>query len=248
MLRTNTPNLCLPLQNISLFNDLVERVQSRAGHLPGMACFYGHSGYGKSWAARQGAHRSGAFYIELSDSVTRKSLCEQILNEIGLGNGAVKGSTVRLVEAINDRLAETGDRPLIIDEADFLLKKGLLDLVRGFHDKSQAPIILLGEELLPAKLQANERFHNRMLDWVAALPCGIEDAGIIARAKNDGIAIDEDLIEAITRACDGRVRRIMVNLQQVVSFAKQTAKKKVNIKDWGDRPFFTGEPPRRRPV
>jgi DNA transposition AAA+ family ATPase len=240
-----TTNLCLPLKNVMLFAELVDRVQNRPRHLPGMACFYGPSGYGKSRSATFGAHRAGAFYIELDDSFTRRTLCQKILVELGLG-GAVKGALPDLVAAIVDRLAETGDRPLIIDEADFLIRKGMIDIVRALHDKSQAPVILIGEELLPTKLQAYERTHNRMLDWVAAQPCDLSDATLIATKMAGGIEIAPDLVEAIAKASDGRVRRVMVNLEQVVSFATTVGKKKMSLKDWGDRALFTGEPPRRR--
>lgn len=239
------PNLCLPLKNVMLFAELVDRVQSRPSHLPGMACFYGPSGYGKSRSATFGAHKAGAFYVEMDDTFTRKTLCEKVLIELGLG-GSAKGSVASLMAQIVDRLAETGDRPLIIDEADFLVKKGMIDIVRAFHDKSQAPVILIGEELLPQKLQAFERAHNRMLDWVPAQPCDLEDAGLIASRMGQGVEIADDLVAAIAKASDGRVRRIMVNLEQVVARAKQRNKRRMTLADWGDAPLFTGQPPKRR--
>ena len=242
---SKTTNLCLPLKNVMLFAELVDRVQNRPRHLPGMACFYGPSGYGKSRSAAFGAHRAGAFYVEMDESFTKRTLCQKICIELGLGN-AVKSSLPDLVGIITDRLAETGDRPLIIDEADFLIKKGMVDIVRALHDKSQAPIILIGEELLPSKLQGFERTHNRMLDWVAAQPCDLADAALIADKMSDGIEITDDLVEAIAKASDGRVRRVMVNLEQVVTFGRTIARKKLTLKDWGERPLFTGEPPKRR--
>lgn len=238
-------NLCLPLKNVMLFAELVDRVRHRAAHLPGMACFYGPSGYGKSRSATFGAHKAGAFYVECDDTFTRKVLCERILIELGLG-GAIRGSVSTMVAQIIDRLAETQDRPLILDEADFLIKKGMIDVVRALHDKSQAPVILIGEELLPQKLQAHERAHNRMLDWVAAQPCDLEDASLIAARMASGIEIGDDLVAAIAQASGGRVRRVLVNLEQVVALAKARNKRVMRMADWGDRPFFTGEPPKRR--
>lgn len=238
-------NLCLPLKNVMLFSDLVDRVRNRGSHLPGMACFYGPSGYGKSRSAAFGAHQSSAFYVEMDDSFTRHTLCRKIMIELGLG-GALKANLSQLVEMIINRLSETGDRPLIIDEADFLLKRGMIDLVRAFHDKSEAPIILIGEELLPSKLEQYERTHNRMLDWVAAQPCDRNDLAIIADSISDGIEIADDLMNAIAKASDGRVRRVMVNINQVIQYARITARQTITLADWGQRSLFTGEPPRRR--
>ncbi len=238
-------NLCLPLKNVTLFAELIDKVCNRADHLPGMACFYGPSGYGKSRSATHGANKHGAFYVECDDSFTKKTLCEKILVELGFG-GAIKGSVSAMVAQIIDRLAETADRPLIIDEADFLVKKGMIDVVRAFHDKSKAPVILIGEEQLPSKLMAHERAHNRMLDWVAAQPCDLDDTATIVARMSQGIEIGDDLVAAIAQASGGRVRRVMVNLEQVIAAAKAHKKRVMRLADWGDRMLFTGEPPKRR--
>jgi DNA transposition AAA+ family ATPase len=241
-----TPNFFLPLKNVMLFQELVEQVCSRSSHLPGMACFYGPSGYGKTKSATYGANHSSAFYVELNDTTTRKHLCQQILIEVGLPDLARKAAVPDMVNAIQARLAETGDRPLIIDEADFLLKKGLIDTVRALHDKSGAPVILIGEELLPQKLKAHERAHNRMLNWVAAQPCDLDDTGLIAERLGHGTTFGEDLVAAIHKASGGRIRRVLVNVEMVVGFAKAASKTHIDCAAWGARPLSTGEPPSRR--
>ncbi|MGB4867277.1 MAG: ATP-binding protein [Hyphomicrobium sp.] len=234
-----------PLRNLGLFSELVDRVITRSPSLPGMACFYGHSGYGKTFSAVYAANKSRAYYVEVGETWTRKTLCHAILRELGLG-GAVQGTLPDLVSSIVDRLAEDRDRPLIIDEADHVVKKGMVDLVREIHDKSQAPVIWIGEELLPVKLQKFERTHNRMLDWVAALPCDVTDTRHLARLNAPGIDIADDLINAVAKASDGRARRIAVNCDRVRERAVALGKKKITLADWGSQPFFTGEPPRRR--
>lgn len=234
-----------PLRNMALFYELTERVMRRASHLPGMACFYGHSGYGKTFSAVWAANKSRAYYVELGETWTRKTLCTAILRELGLGGGG-QTSLPDLVSSIVDRLAEERDRPLIIDEADFLVRKGMIDLVREIHDKSQAPVILIGEELLPVKLQKFERTHNRMLDWVAAVPCDAADARQLAKLYSGGLDIEDDLLAAVVKASDGRARRLAVNFDRIRERALLKSKKSMSLADWGSDPFFTGEPPRRR--
>lgn len=235
-----------PLRNMALFSELMQRVMHRESHLPGMACFYGHSGYGKTFSAIWAANRARAYYVELGETWTRKTLCQSILRELGLTSMMGQGALPDLVSAIVDRLAEERDRPLIIDEADFLVKKGMIDLVREIHDKSQAPVILIGEELLPVKLQKYERTHNRMLDWVAAVPCDLKDAKQLAQLYVPAVEIDDGLVAAIAKASDGRARRIAVNLERVRERAQLQGRKRMSLAEWGDEPFFTGEPPRRR--
>lgn len=234
-----------PLRNMALFYELIERVMKRDPHLPGMACFSGHSGYGKTFSAVWAANRARAFYVELGETWTRKTLCVSILRELGLPNIS-QSSLPDLVSAIVDRLAEERDRPLIIDEADFLAKKGMIDLVREIHDKSQAPVILIGEEMLPQKLQRFERTHNRMLDWVSAVPCDRTDTKQLVKLYAPGIDIIDDLLEAVMKASDGRARRIAVNLARIRERATLNGKSRMSLADWGSDPMFTGEPPRRR--
>lgn len=233
-----------PLRNMVLFNGLLDRVLGRGPNLPGMATFYGPSGYGKTFSAVWGAARANARYVRLGETTTRKTMCQDIVRELGI-SGLPGGQLTDLVDAIVDALAETNS-PLIIDEADFLVKKGLVDLARELHDRSGAPVILIGEELLPAKLGKFERTHNRMLDWVAAIPCDLRDAQQLARVYCAGVDVDDDLIGAIAKASEGRARRIGVNLHRVREKAKVMGKSRMTLADWGDEAWFTGEPPKRR--
>lgn len=237
-----TGNLA-PLKNVVLFRGLVDRVIKRAPHLPGMACFFGHSGYGKTFSAASTANRVKAFYVEVGETWTRRTLADHIITELGL---TARGNIGDRVALIVDRLQEDPTRPLIIDEADFVVKKGMVDLVREIHDKSQCPVILIGEELLPQKLQAYERAHNRMLDWVAAQPCDLDDAQHLARLYAPGLAISDDLLKSLVRASDGRARRICVNLERLREEAMTQGRKAMDEKTWDARNWFTGEPPKRR--
>jgi DNA transposition AAA+ family ATPase len=232
-----------PLRNVGLFKELVEKVQSRAQHLPGMACFYGHSGYGKTRSAVLAANRSCAWYVEMGETWTRSSLCDAILHEL---SETASGRIAHKMQIIIDRMGETPDRPLIIDEADFIIRRGMVDMIREIHDKSQAPIVFIGEEMLPVKLQTFERAHNRVLDWLAAQPCDLDDARLLAELYAPGIIFADDLLQALIAASGGRIRRICVNIEQVRERAEATGAEIMCLKSWGKAPFFTGEPPQRR--
>jgi DNA transposition AAA+ family ATPase len=232
-----------PLRNVGLFRELVEKVQCRAQHLPGLACFYGHSGYGKTRSAVQAANRSRAWYVEIGETWTRSTLCDAILHEL---SEPPSGPVASKVQTIIYRMGETPERPLIIDEADFIIRRGMVDMIREIHDKSQAPIILIGEEMLPAKLQKFERAHNRVLDWVAAQPCNLDDTKMLTALYAPGIAFADDLLEALLSASGGRIRRICVNIERVRERAVATGAEVMNLERWGTEPFFTGEPPQRR--
>lgn len=240
---SNGSGTIAPLQNVTLFTSLVRRVVNRPPHLPGMATFHGYSGYGKTFAATFGANKFGARYIEMGESWTKKKLCASILTELGVQTQArtISDQMDQIIEA----LAIDGV-PLIIDEADYLASKGLINLVREIHDKSGAPILLIGEEGLPAALSRWERVHNRMLDWVPAQPSTLADAKHLARLYCPDVYVDDDLLSKITDAASGRARRICVSLDRLRELADSENLDRVGLAEWGERSFFRGQPPARR--
>ncbi len=116
------------------------------------------------------------YYVRVGDSWTKKTLVRAILKELGVREP--KGTVADLTEQAIIRLAEPNHPPLFIDEADKLVDKGMIELVREIQEGAQIPIVLIGEELLPQKLQKVERVHNRVLEWVPAEKCDVEDTRV----------------------------------------------------------------------
>lgn len=229
-----------PLKNVALFNELVDRVMHRPAHLPGMATFHGYSGYGKTFSAIYAANKFQAYHVEAGESWSRTKFCDAILQVLG---EVPKGTIANKVDTIIEILA-SDDKPLIIDEFDYIVQKKFVELVREIHDKSQAPIILIGEELLPDKLLEWERFHNRVLDWVPAQPADEADVAHLASLYCPGIHIVDDLIKIVHKVSGGRIRRVCVNLQAISEFC--TTRGMTEISSIPDDVVSTGKPPQRR--
>lgn len=234
---TQNKGMIAPLQNVALFNELLERVMNRPINLPGLATFHGPSGYGKSLSATSGAHKYRAYYVEVGSSWTRRKFLDALITELG---GVIFGTIPDKVDQIIEILIDI-DRPLIIDEFDFVVEKNFVELVREIHDKSHAPIVLIGEERLPIKLQKWERFHNRILDWVAAQPLNLEEMNILAKYNSKSVEISFDLLAHVHRVCEGRVRRACVNIALIEGEARKTGLSKINLKEWADRPLYIGK-------
>ena len=235
------PSLAM-VKNVALCMALVTKLQKRDPHLPGVGVFHGFSGYGKSYAAIYTQNKTGAYYVEVGDSWTKKTLVQKILFEAGADT---RGTIADMTDRVINTLGQDPDRPLIIDEADKLVDKGIIEIVREIHEASQAPVLLIGEELLPGKLMNVERMHNRVLDWVPALPCDFEDARALADLFCDNIEITDELLKEIVRQSDGRARRIVVNLAKVAEHARLHGENIVDLATY-DAGFFTGEPPKRK--
>lgn len=241
---TISVNTTAMLTNVALFSELVTRVINRPAHLPGIGVFHGFSGFGKTCAATFAAHKTRAYYLEVGESWTKADFCRKLLIELGV---EPKGTIARMVDRAIEALAMTPGRPLIVDEFDWVVKRGYLETVREFHDKSGTPIIIIGEELLPSKIaQVSERFHNRVLDWVPAQPADVEDAMALAALYHPGLEVERGLMELLVTKSGGRPRRICVNLGRVQTLADVEGLDKVGLDQWGDRALFSGQPPARR--
>lgn len=235
-------NNVAPLRNVMALNALIERVQARDADLPGMACFYGPSGYGKTTAAVWNANAANAHQIQIKSVWGRKYLCNAIVRELGLPPAK---TIAAMVDQIAEELMRSG-RPLIIDEADYLVNNTLIEVIRDIYESSRAAIILIGEELLPQKLGKWERVHGRMLDWVGAQPADLREVGLLAGIYCRGVEVDEELKAMILKASNASVRRICVNLNMVAEAARTKGLARVTGADWGKAEFFTGSAPAPR--
>jgi DNA transposition AAA+ family ATPase len=235
------PGTIAPLRNVALFSALVDRVLERPAGLPGMATFHGRSGLGKSCAAIYAANKARAYYVQVRSVWTRKHMLVSILAEMGIRPAA---TIPQMMDQVGEQLSLSG-RPLIIDEADYLLAKGMIEVVRDIYESSLAAIILIGEEGLPQDLQKYERVHGRMLDWVAAQPATEQDARTLARLYCPQVAVGEDLLARILEASGGSVRRICVNLDRVREFAATRGLQTVGARGY-EGEIFTGSPVGRR--
>lgn len=220
-----------PLKNVAAFSELISKVVNRNASLPGLACFYGPSGLGKTRSAIYGANRYRAAYVECGQLTTARSLLISILKEIGVQKP--RGTATDMVDQAVEILATDRTRPLIIDEAHNIAHKRFVDLVRELHDKSLAPIILIGEETLPKHLEGFERVHNRMLDWVAAVPCDADDFGLLRVSVCPKVEIAPDLTAAILEKTRGNTRRIIVNLARAAEIADRDGSNAIGLEAFG---------------
>lgn len=234
-------NTVAPLRNVGLAYAAMQRAMTRPQHLPGLVAFYGWSGMGKTVAASYVANKTRAFYVECKSTWTKKALLLAMVNEMGL----IPARTIyEMVDQVAEHLVATR-RPLIIDECDHIVEKKAVELIRDIYEASNAPILMIGEEQFPAKLQRWERFHNRVLVWQQAQPADMDDVRHLARLYVPNTDIADDLLTEVWRSSRQSVRRIAVNLENVRSFADRKGMKSIALAEYqGD--IYTGEAPMRR--
>lgn len=237
-------NSVAPLRTVQALATLIEKLKSRQDGLPGMGCLSGWSGFGKTSAALWATNTYECVNVQVQSTWSGKFLCEVILRELG---ERPKGTIAHLVSRITELLA-VRDVPLLIDEADHLMNRRTIEIVRDIYEGSQVPVILIGEEEMPTKLRAWDRIHNRMGGWAVAEPADIEDLYHLAAIYAPGIQIEPALAKLILTGSAYNLRRISTNLGDVRELALVSGSDAVNLRDWGDRQIFTGQAPAPRSV
>lgn len=230
------------IHNLELVRTAAERLNSRTAGLPGMAVLYGPAGYGKTTAALAIANENRAYFVQTRSAWGRKALLEKIIIEMG---AKPHGTIPQMLDQVCEQLA-TSNRMLMIDEFDYCTRgDGLIELVRDIYEGSQATVLLLGEEMLPQKLKRWERFHSRVLSWIPAQPVSLDDAAQLAPIYCPDIHVGTDLLEHLVKLSGGSVRRVSVNLAAIYEAAAVEGWDSVSRAQWGERPIYTGEAPRR---
>lgn len=235
------PNLA-PLTNVHICRKALNTALNRGGHLPGITVFYGPAGYGKTKAVAYNANDTRAYTIEVKSVWNRKVFLQKILFEMNV-------PPAKTLEAMMDQICEhlvLSERALIIDEADYLVKRGAdyIELVRDIYEASNAPIMLVGEENLHNKLKQWERFYSRMLWWAPAQPPSLDDAALLRDMFCTKVNVADDLVAAIHRDCHS-IRLITINLDRAQSMALDLGIKTIDLAAWVDRGFYRGDAPLR---
>jgi len=241
---TNTGNRLASLRNVAALLVLVEKLESRAAGLPGMGTFYGPSGYGKTSAGIVAMNEFQTCLVECKSLWTTKSFLEAVVSELGLRPAKTQAS---MFSQAAEALARSG-RTLIVDEADHLVRGNKIEVVRGLHEEAGVAVVLVGEELLPQKLQMIERVHGRMLDWVAAEPGSIDDVKKLADIYCPGIAIDPTAFSDILTASRASIRRISVNLAAIFEQARLLGLTRIGRAEIAAIRLFSGEAPAPRRI
>lgn len=240
----NTGGGIANLRNVMSMVTLVQRVVDRGPMLPGMATFYGPSGFGKTTAATYAANVFNAVHIEVRSTWTKKTFASVLCEELGLPAGRTVADMINQIA----RELQGTQKPLFVDEADTAVQRGMLEMIRDLYEMSGTAVIMIGEENLPRTLTKSERVHGRMLDWVGAEAAVIDDVFHLAPHYAKGVEIEDALAEMLLQDSGHSIRRVCVNLAALQEHARSTGRDRITKRDWmqsGER-FSSGKAPKPR--
>ena len=238
----NAPGSFAPLRNVTLALETAYRLIDRPPGVDGLGLFYGPSGYGKSRASQYVQNKLNAVYIEIFDFWTKKVFVSNLSAELGV---TPRGTIAAMMERVLQTLQDDPNRLLIIDEADKLVDKGMIELVRDLYKGARIPVLLVGEDRLPEKLAAYERCQNRVTAFAMAEPSDLDDARQLARIYHPKLTIDDALLADFVSKTKGVASRLVTTLAEVATFAKTHGLTQVTAADYVGGTVFTGQAPRR---
>ena len=224
------------VKNVIATQVLIEELMDRDYGVPGIGLMYGPPGLGKTTATASVVNRCNGIYIRAISGITLSQLLRQIVRELS-------GPEMHTKESMINYIVETmavNNRPLFIDESDYLLSdKNTLEMVRDIHDLTGCPVVLIGMESVRRKLQRHQQFYSRINEWLEFKPLDMEDLKILVSAViDDGVKIEEDLLQELLRCSGGEVRRIITGLSKVEAMAKSNELDSIDLVQWGSAEFF----------
>lgn len=233
------------IKNVSSCLMVLETLRRCPPGIPNMGIFYGFSGFGKTVAATYAQNVTGAVYVEVFESFGRKKFCEALLQSLGVF--APRGSISQMVDQIVAILGDDPSRAVIIDEAHMLINRGMLQLAREINKRAGTPMLLVGEETLPAQIAMHENVDNLVLDEarLAAQPCDLFDARVLANLLFPNLHIEDDLLGAVCEQTKGCTRRVASTISSIATFARNRNLQDVDLASYEGR-IHDGTLPRRR--
>ncbi|MDS4029980.1 MAG: ATP-binding protein [Candidatus Contendobacter sp.] len=230
-----------PVKNISRFSSAMEAVAANEHRDERMVLIHGATGVGKSTALAYFMNRFNAVYAEASPAWSIGSMLRAIVTAAG---HLPKGRAADMERQIVDEMMGEG-RPLFIDEMDYLFLPGqqtslrMLETLHSIHDKSRMPVVMVGMDKIDRKLKLREQIARRIDQWVLFSDLDRDDARAVADHLSE-VHIENDLLDLLYAATQGRMGRIRLALAQVERLAKGKKWDRIDAERWGNRPWQLG--------
>ncbi|MEQ5870219.1 ATP-binding protein [Sagittula sp. NFXS13] len=215
-----------PLRNVAALLELVDQLLHRSVTLPGIGVFYGAHGAGKSTATTFAANEYDACIVQAKSYWTRQHMADVLLEELEIKG--VRGTLPRKIEAICEVLAAS-NRPLIFDDAQYMMKSQMIDMARDIFEGSLSPIVFVGEPDFEANLTRWPNIHDRVLVSSETIACNAADAEFLAQIYCSGIEIQPEVIRELVDLTGGSARKLSTDFERIREAARRASLRSVDL-------------------
>lgn len=163
-------------ENVQRFLTGMEAVEAHVKGRVGMGLVYGDPGTGKTEMAQKYAADNDYPYIRATDIMSRRSLLSKIVAELG------EAPAFRSDDLFNQAIEILIDRPrtMIVDEIDYLVRGGMVEVLRDINDITNTPIVLVGMHTVDKKLKRFRHLFDRFSAVVRFETFGVDDIASLA--------------------------------------------------------------------
>ncbi len=144
-------------KNVQRFIKGVEVVNTPIKGRVGNGLFYGPPGTGKTEAALWYNIENNVPYIRSRKVGSARTLLRLIVDALELDP---EHSTDALFQQAVDALIDR-PREIIVDEVEYLIKNGVVEVLRDLNDMTNTPVIMLGMEHANKKLRVFRHLYDR---------------------------------------------------------------------------------------
>lgn len=145
-------------KNVQRYMAGIEAVRTPIRGRIGMMLAFGPPGTGKTEAGMWYAAQNDVPYIRAKDITSRRGLLSNIVAELGEAPAFRSDS---LFDQIVEQLLER-PRTVLIDEVDYLVRGGMIEILRDVNDITNVPIVMMGMEHADKKIKRFRHLFDRI--------------------------------------------------------------------------------------
>jgi len=218
--------------NYVRFMEAVKAVEGRGAREASILLVTGPAGLGKSQTVDRFAVDANAIYLRAKETWTRGGLLAEMADSLRLpAAGRNQEVQARIIQCI-----ASAQTPIVIDEAEFTVRgatAGILECVRDISDLTEVLVVLVGMETMERRIARYPQLSSRVAQVVHFEPLTEQDVRMTARQMAE-VQIADDLLAALHRQSEGRMRLVMNGLATIERHAKTNGLTRVGLADMGE--------------
>ncbi len=195
-------NELVKTENVKRMYSALERFHKGVRGRHGLGLIYGPEGTGKTFSGQKVCVDDERYVYKRAAFLDRpKTLMEAIVIELG---GHPRGTAKNMFNQAKLELVQN-PRTLWLDEMDYPVDQGYIEMIRDLSDEANVPIIITGMASIERKLQKYPHLYDRIL---MKLRFEFFDFDQIKKLSSDlcGVEIDDSGLQFILEKGQGKYR------------------------------------------
>ncbi len=223
-------------ENYRRLKEAAKSVDKRGAREAGLVIVKGIYGVGKSELTARWAADSKFIFLRAKETWTKRALLDELAETLGLDT---RGRNQQVQQRIIVKLG-LSMTPLIVDEADFLIRStpALLEVLRDITDTTGLTCFMVGMEHFPMKVARYGHIASRVAKIVEFAPVSLADVKATVAAKAE-VEISDAVVTLIHQQCAGRMRLVLNAIANIEDWAAANGWKTIKPEHVADKPLCT---------